>query len=390
MAGAVQSNDRAAFSAACKAAGITLEKLPKVVGEGYVSVLRACAVEDFLASELEDGDNIVDAYLKRRGWKESVPNKRYLRSLRSSVMSLYEVSDIVRDQSFLARDLLRGGEALRISERSATRTLKQWDRLAARIVNVGPKFELAGGGLAFSHELGEDVRAGFEELKKAAPAGMRESLGDAADDPFALGTEILRQGAFLFTHAWLGDALQRTLNPQLPGMVNSDGDEIAFTTVRYRPRQAPPARRRAPRPFRLRATQGRKYWRAPGRRPAFRCPIFLRRLQEPESLPSFRLDSRSHEQPEIGGTMTRHPNHFSAQRFPLPAYVAVVRPRRRKTWWVKTPYPRHRSLVIPSCTRSGAESFAVSSKGCSPSPDWRIACGNFGNFPRLRGRRGHE
>jgi hypothetical protein len=55
-------------------------------------------------------------------------------ALRSSVMGLYEVSDIVRDVSFLARDLLRGGEAVRVSERLATRSLKAWDRIAARMI----------------------------------------------------------------------------------------------------------------------------------------------------------------------------------------------------------------------------------------------------------------
>src|SRR5262245_15629840 len=98
----------------CEAAGIALDKLAGVIGDQSMSVLWGCVFEDFLASELDDGSNIIDDYLKRRGWKESVPNKRYMTSLRSSVMSLYEVSDIVRDQSFLARDLLRGGEAVRI------------------------------------------------------------------------------------------------------------------------------------------------------------------------------------------------------------------------------------------------------------------------------------
>src|SRR6187455_94278 len=54
-----------------------------------------------------------------------------MRGLRSSIMSLYEASAIVPGQSFLARDLLRGGEPVLISERTATRTLKEWDQIAA-------------------------------------------------------------------------------------------------------------------------------------------------------------------------------------------------------------------------------------------------------------------
>jgi hypothetical protein len=220
---------------ACERAGIAPDELADTIGGHHGSVLWGCIVEDFLASDLDDDSNIVDDYLKRRGWKESVPNKRYLMSLRSSVMSLYEVSDIVRDQSFLARDLLRGGEAVRISEKSATHSLKQWDRLAARVVKVGPKFEMAGGALAFSHELSDVVCEGFAALRKGMLSEVRKSTrpGDADVDPFAFDTEVLRHGAFLFTNVWLDDVLQRVLNPTLPKLCNSDGDEIAFTTVRY-------------------------------------------------------------------------------------------------------------------------------------------------------------
>jgi len=58
-----------------------------------------CAFEDFLTRELNDGRNIVDDYLKRRGWKESASARAYMSALRTSVVSLYEVSDIVRDTS---------------------------------------------------------------------------------------------------------------------------------------------------------------------------------------------------------------------------------------------------------------------------------------------------
>ena len=93
--------------------------------------------EDFLIQEFEvEGGNVVDEYLKRRGWTESTRSKAYIRALRTSTLSLYEVSDVVAGQSFMARDLLRGGDPVKVSEVSATRTLAQWDRLAGRIVPV--------------------------------------------------------------------------------------------------------------------------------------------------------------------------------------------------------------------------------------------------------------
>lgn len=219
----------------CERAGIALDELADKIGREHAGILYGCMFEDFLAFDLDDDSNIVDDYVKRRGWKESVANKRYMMALRFSVMSLYEVSDIVRDQSFLARDLLRGGEPVRISEKSATRSLKQWDRIAARVVRMGPRVEMAGGVLAFRHEMGEEVRETFAALRKDMLAEVRKSAkpGDEDPDPFGFDTEVLRHSAFLFTHVWLDDVLERVLNPRLPELYNSDGDQIAPTTVRY-------------------------------------------------------------------------------------------------------------------------------------------------------------
>ncbi|MBI2716162.1 MAG: hypothetical protein HYX37_17150 [Rhizobiales bacterium] len=220
---------------ACERAGIARDQVADAIGGEHAGVLWGCLFEDFLTCDLDDDSNIVDDYLKRRSWKESVPNKRYMMALRASVMSLYEVSDVVRNESFLARDLLRGGEAVRVSEKSATHSLKQWDRIAARIVRVGPKFEMAGGVLAFTHELGDVVSEGFAVLKKEMLSDLRKSArhDDADVDPIVFDTEVLRHSAFLFTNVWLDDALQRALDPKPPKLCNSDGDEIAFTTVRY-------------------------------------------------------------------------------------------------------------------------------------------------------------
>lgn len=61
----------------------------------------------------------------------------------------------------------------------------------------------------------------------------RQAEGAPELDPYAFDTEVLRQAASMFTNAWLEDALQRVLDPIRPALVNSDGDTIEFTTVRY-------------------------------------------------------------------------------------------------------------------------------------------------------------
>lgn len=125
------------------------EDIAEILGDDWAMTLWGCAFEDFLTQDF-GGGNIVDAYLRRRGWKENAQAKAYMKALRTSIMSLYEVSDIVPGKSLMARDLVRGGEPLAVSEGTATKTLKQWDRIAARIVPVMGKNVFAGGLLPFT------------------------------------------------------------------------------------------------------------------------------------------------------------------------------------------------------------------------------------------------
>src|SRR3546814_3464377 len=77
-----------------------------------------------------------DLYLKRRGWNEKAPNKAYMRALRDTVMSLSEVSEVVPGQSMTLRDLLRDVAPVTVREHGATQTLVNWDKIAARVVDV--------------------------------------------------------------------------------------------------------------------------------------------------------------------------------------------------------------------------------------------------------------
>jgi hypothetical protein len=78
---------------ACDTFRIQTGEIISVLGENYyMTTVWGCAFEDFLTQETTDRGNIVDDYLKRRGWKESAANRAYMQALRHSVISLYEVS----------------------------------------------------------------------------------------------------------------------------------------------------------------------------------------------------------------------------------------------------------------------------------------------------------
>jgi hypothetical protein len=89
-----------------------------------------------------------------------------MKALRTSAMSLYEVSEIVPGKSFLARDLIRGGDPILVTEATATKMLKQWDRIAARIVPRGDARILAGGVLPFSPDASSKLLGGIGKVTK--------------------------------------------------------------------------------------------------------------------------------------------------------------------------------------------------------------------------------
>src|SRR4051794_31453677 len=134
---------------ACLAAGVAPDELPDLLGEDAHAQLIGCAFEDFLTREFgPDGRNIVDGYLERRGWTEPVAAKRHLQALRRSVMSVYEVVDTTPGSHFVARDLVRGGEPVRVRDKLGSRSVARWDRLPARRAPGGGGTPGGRGGAA--------------------------------------------------------------------------------------------------------------------------------------------------------------------------------------------------------------------------------------------------
>lgn len=225
------------FGPAMEAFDLEFEEIDEVLGGGWGMTLWGCAFEDVLTRSL-DGRSPVDAYLQRRGWTESTGAKRYMTALQTSVMSLYEISDLTPGQSLRARDLIRGGEPVLVSERTATKTLKAWDRIACRIVPQGDGLIIAGGVLAFTLEGSELLMTALQDAI-TGPADPRRR--PKADPPAArtlfrwTGTdEQLQQTAPLFTTSWLFDVLPRALGLDEQTIQNSEGDEIVFHELTFR------------------------------------------------------------------------------------------------------------------------------------------------------------
>jgi len=225
------------FDPVCDRCGIDKGDIADLLGPDAFSMVAGCALEDFFSARFgEDDANVIDDYLKRRGWRETVSAKRYLAALRDSLISLYEVVDLVPGSELVVKDLIRGGDPISVYDKLGSETAARWDRLAARVVTVNRRSYFTGSMLLLSQNAAD---AFLEAVTKAAKKIQQKATGAARkkseNEP---GREdiwrelVLEAGASMVTQFWLIDTIERALSPP-PEVCNFEGDEIVFTEARY-------------------------------------------------------------------------------------------------------------------------------------------------------------
>ena len=206
------------FGPAADELDLDFDELLDLVGSHWEGALWGCAFEDLLGREF-DGENLADDYLKRRGWNETPSVKAYVKALRDTPMSLYEVSEVVPGQSMRLRDLLQDGQPVTVQERSATRNLRNWDKIATRLIVGRSGTVISGALLAFGPEASAQLIAGFSKIGAQPDPELQFDVTDRA--------ALLRHSAPLFTATWLIEAAGG-MEAAMPDLVNSDGDDILF------------------------------------------------------------------------------------------------------------------------------------------------------------------
>ncbi len=197
-------------------------------------------LEDFLAGRHGNGAgmNVIDDYLLRRGWRESVPGRRYLESLRDSRVSLYEVTGVDPGRGLRLRDMLFGGKAFAVREEAGSRNADPWDRLAARVVSVDGEYYFTGGILPCSHEM---LRHALREidwevgnLRNDLRKDYRQTHGKSSKPPRISRREALEMlpMAQILTSVWMSDCMVQAASP-LPPVENTDGETVLLGQVRF-------------------------------------------------------------------------------------------------------------------------------------------------------------
>lgn len=211
-----------------------------MLGEGGAITVFGAVFEDLLGQLLPDGRNLADDYLRRRGWKESVGTRDYIAALRRTPMSLFEVSGVVPGESLMLRDLVRGGDPVRVMEKSGSRSARQWDRLATRLIRQGDRATISGALMLCDHDTSEALLKALRRTLTKAPAeaaALARELGVAVDEAALRSVAdvdlVLAGAGFMFTAFWLDAALKATLRPSRPEVTNSAGEKLAFVTVHF-------------------------------------------------------------------------------------------------------------------------------------------------------------
>jgi hypothetical protein len=224
----------------CAKAGIDEDELAELLGEQHYQMIQACAFEDFLCRRLGPKNrNVIDDYLDQRAWKESIPGRDYLRVLRDSVMSLYEVVEVKPGRGLVLRDLIRGGAPVEVDERMGSESLVGWDLIAARILTIGGRGYLSGAVLHFPREPAEAVKRIFRDGPERARRSMPNELPSltamqrrAVDDVLGDKTVALEVGTRVFSSVWLAYTIGQLTSPP-PSLNNFDGEQIVLTKVRF-------------------------------------------------------------------------------------------------------------------------------------------------------------
>jgi hypothetical protein len=138
-------------------------------------------------------------------------------------------------------DLVRGGEPVRVLEKLGSQGLRQWDRVATRVVPLREGAVISGTLMLFEHETSGALLASLRKTQTKAPrqvAAAARELGIEADAKTLAGMMtpdlLLAGAAFMVTNPWLDAAFKAAQGRNRPELLNSEGDPLDFTTLHFR------------------------------------------------------------------------------------------------------------------------------------------------------------
>lgn len=211
----------------------TLEDIATFLGEEAFELIYPVMLEFFFTNIYEDENgtwNMIDAFLASTDASQLTQDEHaYLRELRDSVMSLYEVTEVAPEAGVTIRDMIRGGDSFFVAEQTLTRYIAQWECLGLRVLNMGPHYEFAGGVLRLERSRAEALAP---ELKK-----MRDMIVSMypSDDTSVPSDQVAHYAEVMWASeigaAWMEQVVQQ--QKEMPTLDNIEGHPIYPVKIRF-------------------------------------------------------------------------------------------------------------------------------------------------------------
>lgn len=176
----------------------TQDELVELLGEDRFALAYSAAFEDLLSRVWDDGSNLANDYLKRRGFKETATTRDRLASYPGSVRRVWRVVDVQNDGAVLIEDVICGGEPQWVEAAPATEALEKGVCFAARVLHARRGLRLGMCFLPFSTVPG---------VVSAIRAQITEFVEGEGLAPVEAAERALFDGAGLLTTEWLADGL---------------------------------------------------------------------------------------------------------------------------------------------------------------------------------------
>jgi hypothetical protein len=199
--------------------------------DDFAGEVWGAAMEDLCTRRYADPPgNLVDDFLKKRGYLMPPPARTYLAVLRDSAPGIYEVVAVRPGHGVTLRDLLIEGAPFDVIEITGSREVVRWDRLAARIVEHGANRVFTGVIVLLRNEAGKAL---LDSLRQELHAYFERR------DSVVMGETFRTEAAFVLQDLAPRIATMRisqileSTRRRPPGLVNSDGDPFESVEASY-------------------------------------------------------------------------------------------------------------------------------------------------------------
>lgn len=222
----------------------SLGVVEKMLGSDCFYQIYPCALEFFFSNEYQPSDgtqkhwNVIDEFIEAKGNNLPQAEKEYLRQLRNSYMSLYEVVDVIPEKAIILKNLIEPGDLVEVRERKATQYLVKWDRIGARLLKFEDKMIMSGGVLLIKKDASEEVIKQIRLINKGVQKLLKKAMLITGMDAGTLRLLQKKMWAKEIGESWMLDIITNKQKPKPYNFINNTGDKLQFVSLKFALKEA--------------------------------------------------------------------------------------------------------------------------------------------------------